>query len=132
MTHPIMFDEGDELLAQVRRVCLSLPGAAEKISHGRPNFFTKKVFAVYGGVVKGDHHSPAYDQSVLLLPDPDEADALAGDPRFFTPAYYGPYGWIGLDLTAAPVDWAEVRELVEDSFRLTAPKTRVEALDEGR
>jgi len=132
MTHPVMFDEGDEFLAQVRRVCLSLPGAAEKISHGRPNFFTKKVFAVYGGVVKGDHYSPAYDQSVLLLPDPDEADALAADSRFFTPAYYGPYGWIGLDLTAAPVDWAEVRELVEDSFRQTAPKKLITALDEGR
>jgi hypothetical protein len=124
----VVFDDGDPLLARLRSVCLSLPGSAEKISHGRPNFFTKKVFAVYGGVVKGDHHSGRYDQSLLLLPDPDEAVALAADPRFFTPAYYGPYGWLGLDLTAARLDWTEVRELVEDSFRQTAPKTLVRAL----
>lgn len=129
MTHPLMFTEDDEYLAHVRRVCLALPGAAEKVSHGRPNFFTTKVFTVYGGGTKGTHHL-RFDHSVLVLPHPDEADALRSDPRFFTPAYYGPYGWIGLDLTAAEVDWSEVRELVEDSYRLTAPKKLVKALDD--
>ena len=52
--HPVMFDEDDPYLDRLREVCLSLPGAAEKISHGRPNFFTTKVFAIFGGVTKGD------------------------------------------------------------------------------
>jgi hypothetical protein len=33
-----------------------------------------------------------------------------------------------LDFTAADVDWEEVSELVEDSFRQTAPKRRVQEL----
>lgn len=128
MTHPVMFDESDPVLAELRRICLALPGAAEKISHGRPCFFTKKIFAIYGGVEKGDHHSGRFDQAVLVLPAADEAAALLGDPRFFVPAYWGPWGWIGLDLAAAEVDWSEVAELVEDSFRTTAPAKLVAQL----
>ena len=70
-----------------------------------------------------------YDASVLIKPDASEVAALVGDPRFFVPAYLGPSGWIGLDFTAAQVDWTEVRELVEDSFRQTAPKRLVQELD---
>ncbi len=130
MSHPVMFDSSDPWLVRLREVCLALPGAAEKVSHGRPCFFTKKVFAIYGGVEKGDHHSGRYDESVLVLPGPDEATALLADPRFFVPAYWGPYGWIGFDFTAADVDWDEVAELVEESFRMTAPKKLVAQLPE--
>ena len=58
MSHPVMFDDQDPYLARVRDICLALPGADEKISHGRPNFFTRKVFATFGGSLKGDHYSP--------------------------------------------------------------------------
>jgi predicted DNA-binding protein (MmcQ/YjbR family) len=42
----------------------------------------------------------------------------------------GPYGWLGLDFTAAKVDWAEVRELVDASYRLVAPRKALKLLDE--
>jgi uncharacterized protein YdhG (YjbR/CyaY superfamily) len=130
MAHPQQFDDHDLVLAEVRAICLSLPGADEKISHGRPNFFTKKVFAVYGGVVKGDHHSGRFDQSMLFLPDPDELPAFDQDDRFFFPAYYGPSGWRGLDLSDRDrIDWDEVAELAEESFRNTASKKLIAALD---
>ncbi len=57
------------LSARVREICLALPGADEKVSHGRPSFFTTKVFVTYGGTVKGDHDPEPYRQSVLVLPD---------------------------------------------------------------
>ena len=129
MSHPSMYEDDDPFLAEVRSACLRLPGAAEKVSHGRPCFFTKKIFAVYGGVAKGDHASGRYDRSVLILPDPDEAASLLQDDRFFVPAYWGPSGWIGLDLHAAEPDWTEVAELVQDSFRMTAPASLVAELD---
>ena len=44
------------------------------------------------------------------------------------PAYLGPAGWTGLDLTDA-TDWDELAELLEDSFRVTAPKRLVDSLD---
>jgi predicted DNA-binding protein (MmcQ/YjbR family) len=42
----------------------------------------------------------------------------------------GPSGWLGLDLKAAKVKWDEVRELIDASYRLVAPKRLVKALDE--
>lgn len=133
MAHPIMFDEEDPFLARLRSICLALPEAAEKVSHGRPNFFTRKVFAIYGGSLKGDHDAPVARHSLLFLPDAAEREALVGDPRFFVPAYVGVTGWLGLTFhgLAGPddVDWREVGELVDTSYRLTAPKRLVQELD---
>lgn len=129
MAHPPRFSEDDRLLAEVRRICLALPEAAEKISHGHPNFFTKKVFAVYGGMVKGDHYADDYSQSMLFLPDAEERSALLSDERFFVPAYYGPGGWLGINLRLGGPDWAEVAELADMSYRNTAPARLIKELD---
>lgn len=126
-----MFDDDDPHLKLLRAVALAFPEAFEKVSHGRPVFCAPKMFAVYGGSVKRSPgvHLP-YPQSVLLKVDDSERPALERDPRFFSPAYLGPYGWLGLDLTAASVDWVEVNELVDASYRLVAPPRLVRRLDE--
>jgi predicted DNA-binding protein (MmcQ/YjbR family) len=62
--------------------------------------------------------------------DAEDRLALSQDMRFFVPAYLGPSGWIGLDLTKK-TDWAEVAELVEASYRQTAPTKLVAQLDSG-
>jgi hypothetical protein len=128
MPHPQMFDDDDPLLARVRRIALALPGAAEKVSHGRPTFFTSKVFAYYGGSVKVDGAWVRHDRSVLVLPDPDERRALIEEVRCYVPGYLGPYGWVGLNLDDG-TDWQEVVELLEDSYRNTAGPRRVAELD---
>ena len=124
-----MFDDNDPVLAKLRDICFALPGADVKISHGRPSFFTKKIFAGYGAVLKGDHDSGRYDQALVFMPGADDAEAIDQDERFFVPAYWGPYGWRGLDLSTTKVDWNEVTELVEDSYRATAPKKLIAELD---
>jgi predicted DNA-binding protein (MmcQ/YjbR family) len=43
-----------------------------------------------------------------------------GTPRFFKPPYVGPSGWIGIWLDGK-VDWAEVADLLRDSYLLVAP-----------
>jgi len=129
MAHPKRFDDDDPVLAKLRDICLALPGADVKVSHGRPSFFTKKIFAGYGAVIKGEHHSGQFDQALVFMPDPDEAEAIDQDDRFFVPAYWGPYGWRGLDLSGKKVDWDEVRELVLDSYRATAPNKLIAELD---
>jgi hypothetical protein len=123
-----MFDEADPVLRQVRTLALSFPDAAEKVSHGRPAFFTTKVFAYYGGSVKVDGTYRQHEQSVLVLVDPDERDALLGDDRCYVPAYLGASGWIGVDLTD-DTDWDEVNELLDASYRRTAGARRVAVLD---
>ncbi|BBY56894.1 MmcQ/YjbR family DNA-binding protein [Mycolicibacterium sarraceniae] len=122
MSHPIMFDDADPILARLRTIALGFPEAVEKISHGRPTFSAPKMFAIYGGSRKNPDgpHTP-YDHALLVKVDDSEREALQDDPRFFYPAYLGPYGWLGLDFDAAKVDWAEVKELADASFRLQAP-----------
>ncbi|MEU4378293.1 MmcQ/YjbR family DNA-binding protein [Micromonospora echinofusca] len=131
MPHPIMFDEADPLLSRLRTLALGFPDAAEKISHGRPAFYTAKVFAYYGGSVKVDGVNQQHEQSVIVLVDPEERAALLGDDRCFVPAYLGAYGWVGVDLTD-DVGWDEVGELLEASYRRTAGARRIALLDSRR
>lgn len=129
MAHPEMFDRNDPMLSRVRSVALDLPGAAEKISHGRPTFFTKKVFAYYGGSVRrGADDWVQHPQSVVILLGSDERAALLEDPRTYIPAYLGPSGWLGFDLTS-DADFPEVGELIESSYRNTAPARLLAELD---
>ncbi|MGO1174239.1 MAG: MmcQ/YjbR family DNA-binding protein [Actinomycetaceae bacterium] len=132
MPHPRMFDDDDPVLARVRGIALALPDAAEKISHGRPTFFTTRTFATYGGSVKlGGGRHERHDRALLLKPSgEEELRGLLGDPRCFFPAYVGASGWFGIDLDDA-TDWAEIAELVEESYRVTAGARRVGRLDGG-
>jgi len=129
MAHQQMFDDDDPILVRVRELALALPEADEKVSHGRPAFFTKKVFCIYGGARKIDEEWMQHPQAVLVQVTEDERHALVQDPRVFVPAYWGPSGWVGLDLDDT-TDWGEVAELLEESFRLTAPKRAITALDQ--
>lgn len=124
-----MYDPNDPLLARVRDIALAFPGSDEKESHGRPAFYTRKVFGYYGGSVKVEGVWVEHEQAILFLPDPAERPALVADGRFWVPAYLGPSGWLGLDLEPDS-DFDEVAELVEESFRATAPRRLVKELDE--
>ncbi len=128
MAHPQMFDDDDPCLQRVRELSAALPGSAEKVSHGRPAFHTKKVFAYYGGSLKVDGEWGQHPQSVVVLPDPGDRQALLEDGRVYIPAYLGPSGWIGIDLDS-DTDWTEIAELLDASYRLTAPKRNITELD---
>lgn len=124
-----MFDDDDPVLARVRELALALPDADEKVSHGRPAFFTKKVFAYYGGSLKVDGEWVQHGQSLVVMVDPEEREALAEDPRFYVPAYLGPSGWRGFDLGDLDGDgWSEAAELLDASYRLTAPARSIARL----
>ena len=129
VTHPTMFDEDDPLLERVREIALALPEAEEKISHGRPAFFTQKVFAYYSGSLKVDGDWVQHPQSVVVQAGAGEREVLRRMPGAFVPAYLGVAGWTGLDLQPG-TDWTLVRELIEESYRVTAPARLVALLDE--
>ena len=105
-------------LARLRKVCLALPEATEKEAWGEPTFRVRdKIFAMFAT----DHHHDGNIavwckaamgmQEILIDADPE---------RFFRPPYVGPKGWIGIRLVGN-VDWDEVRSLVGESWRMTAP-----------
>ncbi|HEU4758459.1 MAG TPA: MmcQ/YjbR family DNA-binding protein [Dehalococcoidia bacterium] len=113
-------------LKTLRRLCLALPEATERISHGEPTWFIqgKKTFVIYA-----DHHhddrlafwcaAPPGAQDVLVTSDPD---------RFFVPPYVGHRGWLGVRLDV-PVDWDLIASLVADAYRMVAPKHLLAKLD---
>lgn len=124
-----MFDDDDPYLARIRELAAALPATAEKVSHGRPAFFTTKVFAYYGGSLKVDGAWIEHPHAAIVQPDPADRRALLDDARVFVPAYLGPSGWIGIDVDGPDTDWSEIAELLDASFRLTAPKRLVAELD---
>lgn len=133
MPHPITFADDDPGLKELRGLVAALPGTAEAIAWGRPTFraglANKKIFAWYGAGVKTEDGRRSHPYSLIVLPDPMDRQALLEDERFFSPAYLGPRGWLGLDFTSAPVDWTEAAELLEDSYRQVVPKKLIAELE---
>lgn len=125
MAHPRMYADDDPYLGELRAVCLALPESVEVEAWGRPTFRAgKRIFAVFGGIDERPW-------GLIFKPDADEREALLQDGRFYSPPYFGPGGWLALDLEAADVDWDEVGELVESSYRQVALKRMLKALDGG-
>lgn len=125
--HPQTYSDEDPHLGDLRQVCLALPEAVEVMAWGRPTFRNGpkgKMFAVFGA---DEERSPFH---VIFKPDPEDRVALEQDERFFAPRYFGPGGWLALDLTAAAVDWSEVAELMAGSYRQVALKRQLKLLDE--
>ncbi len=109
-------------LERLRKICLALPGATEKVAWGDPTWRVgDRIFAMQKGNYEGGRPSvwlkaAAGAQAVLVDADPE---------RFFVPGYVGHKGWIGIYLDGARVDWKMVRALIEESYRLVAPKRKV-------
>jgi predicted DNA-binding protein (MmcQ/YjbR family) len=109
-------------IAALRRICLALPEAHEVEAWGDPTFRVRnKIFAM---PKTGDGRlslwlkAPPGDQQILVSARPE---------TFFVPPYVGHHGWIGVRLDAG-IDGDEVADLVEASYRLTAPRRLVARL----
>ena len=119
----------DEPLDQLRAFCLALPEATEKLSWETvPTFRVRdKIFAMH----ETNHHG---DGRVALWckarPGVQEMLVGAHPKRFFVPPYVGHHGWIGAWLDSE-VDWDEIEDLVEESYRMTAPKRVAALLSDG-
>ncbi len=106
-------------LEKLRALCLALPEATEKVAWGDPTWRAgEKIFAMQKGNYEGGRpalwiKARAGTQPRLVQSNPD---------RFFVPPYVGSKGWIGVYLDERSVDWEELRALVEESYRLVAPK----------
>jgi len=105
-----------DTLDRLRAICLVLPEATEGGGVGNPSFRVRdKIFAMQHGVDGRPSmwcKAPPGAQQVLVSSNPD---------RFFVPPYVGCHGWVGMWLDIE-IDWDEVADLVEESYRMTAPK----------
>lgn len=119
----------DRQLARVRKVCAALPEVEERLSHGSPAFFVrgKKTLAMF----VDDHHGDGILGIWCAAPPGVQEQMIDEDPAvFFRPPYVGHRGWIGVRLSRTVTD-AELRSILEDAFRVVAPKTLIARLDVG-
>lgn len=113
--------------ARVAAICRALP-EAELVERGDHTIHRVrgKVFAYY----LDNHHGDGIVSVCVKSERGENVDRARLDPeRFYLPAYIGPRGWFGLRLDRGRVRWREVAEVIEQSYRLTAPKTLTKKLD---
>lgn len=109
----------DECLQRVRALCLALPGATERVSHGEAAFFVKKQF-----LTMSDHHHDDRFGFWAAAPEGAQERWIGADAdRFFRPPYVGGRGWIGVYLDVEQ-DWEDVAEIVENAHAAISPVPR--------
>jgi hypothetical protein len=111
-------------LDRVRALCLALPEATEKVSHGEPTWFVRKVFVSFAD----RHHDDRLALWCAAPPGAQQARVAADPEHYFVPPYVGGRGWLGVYLDV-PVDWDEVADVITDAYRQVAPKRLVAQLD---
>lgn len=128
--------EQQKALERVRGIALALPGVEERVSHHAPCFFVRgktPICRFHDAEFAGD------GRVSLWCPAPPgvQEELVSADPeRFFapTPSASGVFkDWIGVYLDTEgelAVDWQEIAAIVEDAYRLRAPKKLVAELDE--
>ncbi|MCP3803572.1 MmcQ/YjbR family DNA-binding protein [Allokutzneria sp. A3M-2-11 16] len=113
-------------LEQLRKLCLALPETTERLSHGEPTWFVRdrKTFVMYA-----NHHHDDRLGFWCAAPPGVQEEMVAEEPeRFFRPPYVGHRGWLGVYLDVE-VEWVEIGEIVEEAYRMVAPRTLVARLD---
>lgn len=115
-------------LERVRTLCMRLPEAEERLSHGEPTWFVRgeKVFVMFADDHHGDGRLAIWCNATLGA---QQALMQANAEQFFVPPYVGPRGWVGVRLDRDP-DWDEVADLIEDAYRVTAPPRLVARLSD--
>lgn len=130
-THPVraLRARDQKLVDRLRKICLSLPEANERMSHGEPTWFAGKgkVFAML------DNHHHGSEHLAVWLPQPLGAQEalIESDPAtFFRPPYVGPSGWVAMIIDRDP-DWSAVEAMVRGAYVHVATKKLVAALEGG-
>jgi hypothetical protein len=110
-------------LARVRRLAVAFPGVEEGTSYGTPGFR-----------VRGKFLARLWEDGVTLVVKCgfDERDfRMRADPEtFFLTDHYRGYPTVLVRL--ARVSDADLRDVLEQAWRLHAPKRLVKEYDEGR
>ena len=116
-------------LERIRNICLALPEATEKPSHGSPCFFIrdKNCFVMF----VDNHHDDGRLAIWCAAPPGIQSELVSEAPeRFFVPPYVGHRGWVGARLERSRnVDWRQLAELIEEGFRMVAPRKVLAQLD---
>lgn len=115
-----MSETHEDHLRRVRRICESLPGSVEKISHGAPTFFLPKgVFAIF----VNNHHADGRIAVWLPAAPGLQIELVQTSPDvFFKPPYVGVKGWIGIQVDR--ISDGELASYIREAWRLIDAKNK--------
>ena len=117
--------KGEKQIERVRKICLALPGAWEKISHGEPTWFVgKKVFAMFSNNHHGDGHIAVTVPAAIGI---QEVLIKKSPKKFYRPPYVGVRGWVGIEV--AGVSDKELMQHLREAWKLIAPRKLVSQLN---
>ena len=123
-------EDRERILERIRELCLALPEASERLSHGAPTFFVRDKRAFL--LVLTDHHGDGRFAIWCAAPDGLQRTLVEADPeRFFVPPYVGHRGWLGVRLDRG-LHWDELAGIAEDAYAEVAPRKLVAAAREER
>lgn len=118
--------------ARVDSLAKSFDEVGRKTSHGSPGWSVGgekngKLFAI----LADRHHGEDAVGLLVRASGPDEMSGLieAQPDIYYWPKYYGASGWLGLKLNRRDVDWDQVRDWLERSWRASAPARLTRLLD---
>jgi len=109
---------------RVEKICLALPQAVNKPFGGH----VAAAYRVRDKIFCGTRQVGRPSITFKGKPGAQEALVSSDPERFFVPAYTGSKGWIGAYVDIDQ-DWDEIAELIEESYRMVAPKTLVKQLE---
>ena len=115
----------EEIAAKLEAIVLRLPGTTFE-RHG-PHAKMCVGKTSMGWFMNNHHGDGVMGFTCKVLPGEDES-LLRDTKKYYLPAYTRK-GWVGRRLDTPRVNWTEVKELVEVSYRLLAPKRLVKELD---
>jgi predicted DNA-binding protein (MmcQ/YjbR family) len=111
------------MLEQLRKICLSLPEAAEVIDGFGHNTFkvNGKSFVISGESEKGF--------SLSFKSDRETQELLLQKEYFSKTPHIGHHGWVSI-LNPDEVRWDELVDLIEEAYFRAAPKRLVKQWNE--
>jgi predicted DNA-binding protein (MmcQ/YjbR family) len=110
-----MIRDHEQVLRRLRQICGALPETSEVTAWGHPNFkVANKTFAAFE-TYKGEW-------AIAFKAEREHQQFLVdSDERFYVSPYVGKHGWVSMKIGAG-VDWAQVKKLISQSYRMTAAK----------
>jgi hypothetical protein len=119
--------EREQVIGELRKLCLALPETSERLSHGAPTFFIRQKRSFL--MVLTNHHGDGRFAIWCAAPEGMQKMLVDGDPeRFFVPPYVGHRGWLGLRLDRG-IHWDELAGIVEDAYMEVAPPKLLKSVE---
>lgn len=119
--NPMLGAREQEVLAGLAERCANLPETVpEDAARSATWRAGKRAF------VRGRHDEGRL--KLMFLVGAEQQAMMLDDPRFGQPPYYGPSGWIDLDVQTH-LHWPEIEGLLETAYRYVALKRMLQALE---